>query len=161
MPNRDTDPNCNDKKLHIGNDYVTIVYNESGEPYNRSTVKCQFNYTCVVVEPLDHNINLVSIKAKEELVQHIGHSEPKLVSDQSVGLMARQLALHSNLASRVACSLGKEGCDPYTSNWLERLRQIKRIRTKILADIATASPPSDSHIPPGRRINMDDFTEYA
>ena len=31
MPNKDSDPNCNSKKRHIGNDYVTIVYNDSGE----------------------------------------------------------------------------------------------------------------------------------
>ncbi|XP_054271198.1 tuberin isoform X2 [Macrosteles quadrilineatus] len=156
MPTRDNDPNCNAKKLHIGNDHVTIVYNESGEPYNRNTVKCQFNYTCVVVEPLDHGINLLSVKAKDELVQHIGHSEPKIVSDQNVALMARQLALHANLASRVACSLKTEGCDPYTSNWLERLRQIKRIRSKILQE----ENPVDRHAA-ARRFNMEDFTEYS
>jgi len=39
MPTKETDPSCNGKKLHIGNDYVIIVYNESGEEYNIQTVK--------------------------------------------------------------------------------------------------------------------------
>lgn len=39
MPNRDQDPNCHEKKKHIGNDFVTIVYNESGEEYNLNTIK--------------------------------------------------------------------------------------------------------------------------
>lgn len=39
MPNKDSDPNCNDKKRHIGNNNVTIVYNESGEDYNINTIK--------------------------------------------------------------------------------------------------------------------------
>lgn len=39
MPNREQDPNCYDKKKHIGNDFVTIVYNESGEEYNLNTIK--------------------------------------------------------------------------------------------------------------------------
>lgn len=39
MPNKESDVNCNNKKKHIGNDYVTIVYNESGEEYNMNTVK--------------------------------------------------------------------------------------------------------------------------
>ena len=30
MPNRETDPQFNKKKRHIGNDFVSIVYNESG-----------------------------------------------------------------------------------------------------------------------------------
>lgn len=49
MPtNLESDPNCNEKKKHIGNDYVNIVYNESGEEYNLSTVSVsillQFSY---------------------------------------------------------------------------------------------------------------------
>lgn len=39
MPTLDTDPNCNNKKKNIGNDFVTIVYNESGCDYNIRTVK--------------------------------------------------------------------------------------------------------------------------
>lgn len=31
MPNKDSDPGCHSKKLHIGNDFVTIVYNDSDE----------------------------------------------------------------------------------------------------------------------------------
>lgn len=39
MPNKETDPNCTNKKLHIGNNNVTIVYNESGDEYNINTIK--------------------------------------------------------------------------------------------------------------------------
>ena len=39
MPNKDSDPNCNAKKLHIGNDYVSIVYNDSKETYHMGTIK--------------------------------------------------------------------------------------------------------------------------
>lgn len=39
MPTKESDPQCTGKKLHIGNNYVNIVYNESGEPYNIQTVK--------------------------------------------------------------------------------------------------------------------------
>lgn len=39
MPNKETDPNCTNKKLHIGNNNVTIVYNESGEEYNINTIR--------------------------------------------------------------------------------------------------------------------------
>ena len=42
MPTKESDPQCTGKKLHIGNNYVTIVYNESGEPYNIQTVKVRF-----------------------------------------------------------------------------------------------------------------------
>jgi len=39
MPNKDFDPRCNNKKKHIGNDYVTIVYNESGQEYDIKTLR--------------------------------------------------------------------------------------------------------------------------
>jgi len=44
MPTKETDPSCNGKKLHIGNDYVIIVYNESGEEYNIQTVKVRIEF---------------------------------------------------------------------------------------------------------------------
>ncbi|XP_075230715.1 TSC complex subunit tuberin isoform X2 [Lycorma delicatula] len=166
MPLKENDPQCNGKKLHIGNDYVTIVYNESGEDYNIRTVKGQFNYACVVVQPLEHDCNEVMVKAKEELVQHIGHSEPKIVSDKNVSILARQLALHANLASMISRSLSTDGSDPYASNWLERLRQIKRIRNKVLQEMNTevsgvSSANGNQRSHSSRRMHMDDFTEYT
>jgi tuberous sclerosis protein 2 len=38
-PNLQSDPNCIEKKKWIGNDYVLIIYNESGEEYNLNTIK--------------------------------------------------------------------------------------------------------------------------
>ena len=46
MPtNLTSDPQCSCKKLHIGNDFVTIVYNDSGSKYNFGTIKvgCGYN----------------------------------------------------------------------------------------------------------------------
>lgn len=45
MPtNLQDDPNCNEKKKHIGNDFVKIIYNESGEEYNLTTISvCRAN----------------------------------------------------------------------------------------------------------------------
>ena len=56
MPNTDSDPQFNKKKRHIGNDYVAIVYNESGQAYTLGTVKGQFIYAVILVEPLDFQV---------------------------------------------------------------------------------------------------------
>jgi hypothetical protein len=50
-PSDPHEPQSN-KKRRIGNNYA-IVYNESGHPYTMGTVKGQFIYTVIVVEPLD------------------------------------------------------------------------------------------------------------
>lgn len=99
MPLKDSDPSCNNKKLHIGNDFVTIVYNESGEEYNIGTIKGQFNYVNIIIQPLDHNTNKVTVKAKEDVTEYIEHNEPKIISDQNLGVLARQLALHANVST--------------------------------------------------------------
>lgn len=39
MPNRESDKGCCDKKRHIGNDFVMVVYNDSGEEYKLGTIK--------------------------------------------------------------------------------------------------------------------------
>ena len=51
MPNvkGDLQKSLNKKKMHIGNDYVAIVYNESGHPYTIGTVKCQFIYVVSII----------------------------------------------------------------------------------------------------------------
>ena len=65
-------------------------------------LQCQFNYACVVIQPLDHGTNQVIVKTREDLAEHIGHSEPKIVSDQNLAILARQLALHANVSSEFA-----------------------------------------------------------
>lgn len=42
MPNLDSI--CTNKKKNIGNDFVTIVYNESGQDYDIQTVKVSTYY---------------------------------------------------------------------------------------------------------------------
>ena len=61
MPNRVKDPQCAKKKRHIGNDFVAIVYNESGSPNTMGTVKVQFIYATIVVQPLEFETNKVDL----------------------------------------------------------------------------------------------------
>ena len=43
MPNKESDPSCTKKKLHIGNNHVTIVYNDSKMDYKIGTIKVSSN----------------------------------------------------------------------------------------------------------------------
>lgn len=43
MPTRDSDPGCNSKKMHIGNDFVTIVYNDSQQAVKFGRIKVRFS----------------------------------------------------------------------------------------------------------------------
>lgn len=52
-----------------------------------------------MIQPLDHGTNQVTVQVKEELAKHIRHSEPKIISDQNLAILSRQLALHANVGS--------------------------------------------------------------
>ncbi|KAI5924132.1 hypothetical protein F4810DRAFT_719394 [Camillea tinctor] len=52
MPtNLDRDPQCIMKKRHIGNDFVNIIFNDSGLPFKFDTFPSEFNYVNIVITP--------------------------------------------------------------------------------------------------------------
>jgi len=52
MPtNLEDDPQCVNKKRHIGNDFVNIIFNRSGKTFKFDTFPSQFNYVNVVIAP--------------------------------------------------------------------------------------------------------------
>ena len=67
MPNHSTDPQCLKKKLHIGNDFVVILFNDSGSPYKLNTISGKFAYVVIVVEPEDEETLAIKLFAKDEV----------------------------------------------------------------------------------------------
>ncbi|KAH9176208.1 hypothetical protein EDB89DRAFT_208463 [Lactarius sanguifluus] len=51
MPNHPHDPHFDNKKRHIGNDFVRIIWNDSGMPYRFDTLGTQFQFLNIVIEP--------------------------------------------------------------------------------------------------------------
>lgn len=71
------------------------------------------------------------------------------------------------LASMVSSSLKQNSHNPYASNWLERLRHIKRLRNRVLQENVNNNPEttadelSPNQCRTNKRVYMDDFTEYT
>ena len=73
------------------------------------------------------------------------------------------------LASVVCCSLKQEKRSPYASNWLERLRQIKRLRKRVLEELSKKNPSDErlkNMLEEDERLNVtddlvEDFTDYT
>lgn len=57
-------------------------------------------------------------------------SVAKIVSDRNLSFVARQMALHANMASQVHHSRSNP-TDIYPSKWIARLRHIKRLRQRV------------------------------
>ncbi|KIK93115.1 hypothetical protein PAXRUDRAFT_145764 [Paxillus rubicundulus Ve08.2h10] len=58
MPNAEEDAYCVNKKRHIGNDYVRIVWNDGGTPYRFDTLATQFQFLNIVIEP--HSLGAIA-----------------------------------------------------------------------------------------------------
>lgn len=156
MPtNLENDPQCIEKKRHIGNDFVNIIYNDSGIPFDFNTFKTQYNYFYIVVTPefvtppLPHRLSAhagdgypseghAHSKPRFCFTVHTIHSSsfpeisptstPKLTSASAVSGFVRQLALSASVFSLVRSST--EGGGEYVSSWQNRLRHIIKLRER-------------------------------
>ncbi|XP_037363679.1 tuberin isoform X2 [Talpa occidentalis] len=183
MPTKDGDRQRCDKKRHLGNDLVSIVYNDSGEDFKLGTIKGQFNFVHVIITPLDYECNLVSLQCRKDMEGLVDTSVAKIVSDRNLPFVARQMALHANMASQVHHSRSNP-TDVYPSKWIARLRHIKRLRQRVREEAHYAHPslplvhlpghakapaqapaePTPAHETGQRRrliSSVDDFTEFV
>lgn len=110
-------------------------------------------------------------------------SVAKIVSDRNLSFVARQMALHANMASQVHHSRSNP-TDIYPSKWIARLRHIKRLRQRIREEVHYSNsslplmhPPAHTKVPAqapteatpayetGQRkrliSSVDDFTEFV
>lgn len=53
----------------------------------------------MIVEPLEHGVNQIIVKVRDELRDHVGHQEPKIVSDKNASMLTRQLAIHTDVCN--------------------------------------------------------------
>ncbi|KAM6054359.1 tuberin isoform 4-T4 [Chlamydotis macqueenii] len=184
MPTKDLDKYRCDKKRHLGNDFVSIIYNDSGEDFKLGTIKGQFNFVHVIITPLDYDCNLVTLQCRKDMEGLVDTSVAKIISDKNLPFVARQMALHANMASQVHHSRSNP-TDTYPSKWIARLRHIKRLRHRLREETQyqtpglplqmhpsapTKPPPQTPQDPPptyetGQRkrliSSVDDFTEFV
>lgn len=79
------DPQCVNKKRHIGNDFVNIIYNDSGLPFDIGTFKSQFNYVNIIITPDSMAVTRrLTSRSDGGLGQSSHHQEKKKKGKQSV-----------------------------------------------------------------------------
>ena len=143
MPNNPIDdPNCTNKKKHVGNDFVNIIYNNSGAQFNFNTFPSEFNYIYIVITPegrfssrttriYDDNTAIqyfkVNVLTKPQFPRVSFAAETKLISSTALPTFVRLLALNAS----VFCHIwAKRDGDEYISSWRTRLRQIDTLRKR-------------------------------
>ncbi|KAI1765600.1 hypothetical protein GGR53DRAFT_519552 [Hypoxylon sp. FL1150] len=163
MPtNLDHDPQCTLKKRHIGNDFVNIIFNDSGLPFKFDTFPSDFNYVNIVITPesrasfvatrqrtpkdVEESFYKVHLMSKPGFPEISPASETKIVSLKALPDFIRLLALNASVFSLVWAH--REGGE-HISPWRNRLREIRRLREKY-GPRTTPHGPTPS--PPGTAL---------
>ncbi|KAF2015308.1 hypothetical protein BU24DRAFT_450052 [Aaosphaeria arxii CBS 175.79] len=145
------------KKRHIGNDFVNIIFNDSGLNYDFNTFPSAFNYVAIVIAPearasfvdrrLDSDPEGKSRYYKVQVISKPGFPdispavEPKIICGKHLAAYCRLLAINASVFSQVWSQAdGGESI----SSWRNRLRQIKALKERYGGSdaSATASPTS-------------------
>jgi tuberous sclerosis 2 len=144
-PSLEEDRSCINKKRHIGNDYVRIIWNDSGMPYRFDTLTTQFQFVNIVIEPhstgaigaFSNNLHeteyfKVTIQRAPGLMEFTPLGEFKLISAENLPMLIRSLSL---LADSFASVFAETEHDTQQTevktNWQVRMDVIKRFRAQI------------------------------
>jgi len=164
MPtNLQNDAQCVMKKRHIGNDFVNIVFNDSGLPFKFDTFPSQFNYVYIVITPTPSRppvalreacsprleecsggtssspFFMVQVMSQPGFPEISPASEPKIVSLKALPNFVRLLALNASVFSHVWAN---RECGEHVGSWRNRLRDINRLRERYGPKLPPSPPPS-------------------
>ncbi|KAL4976507.1 hypothetical protein BDW66DRAFT_135131 [Aspergillus desertorum] len=164
MPtNFDSDPSCILKKSHIGNDFVNIIFNRSNTPFNFNTIPSQFNFFNIVISPVsrltegdkmasaavsspENVFYCVKVMGKPGFPEISPAASPKIISGKNLAPFVRILALNASVFSLVWNSQGE-----HISSWRNRLREIKRLRERVMGSQNQNPDTLDATYPTQRR----------
>ncbi|KAI9646691.1 Tuberous sclerosis 2-like protein [Ciborinia camelliae] len=163
MPtNLENDPQCAHKKKHIGNDFVNIIFNNSGLPFKYDTFPSDFNYVNIVIAP-ESRLSFtaardprqeqlrkdpyykVQVMSKPGFPEISPAAEMKIISLRKLPEFIRLLAMNASVFSSVWAN--REGGE-HVSPWRNRLREINRLRAKHAPKRSNSthiSPPGTSN----------------
>ncbi|KAJ7584915.1 hypothetical protein C8J56DRAFT_949352 [Mycena floridula] len=155
MPARQDDPNCTYKKRHIGNDFVRIVWNDSGIPYRFDTLSTDFQFANIVIEP--HSLGAiaafsnnfheneyfkVTVQGAERMPEFTPIGQYKLISAENLPLLVRQLSLLGDwFASVFSKTKGDTEKVEVKTNWQVRLEAIRRFKESVRKTNGSGAAP--------------------
>ena len=119
----------NNKKRHLGNDNVHIVFNESETPYDPNTLSGEFNFVQIEINPLGKSYYRIIVHKKEDLFFDGLFSFNQIVTKKSLIPMLLSIAINADNASMSKMEKdGKiSGIGNY-SNLAQRLLHIKKLK---------------------------------
>ncbi|KZO91642.1 hypothetical protein CALVIDRAFT_602121, partial [Calocera viscosa TUFC12733] len=145
MPNYEHDTQFNFKKRHIGNDNIRIVWNDSGVPYKFDTLRTEFQFVNIVIEP--HSVGSLAAYSlgshADEYYKLTMQRAPgmpefgptgtlKIVSAKNLPSVVRQISLLADFFTTIwTFTAGDRRRDEWVSSWRGRLQAIKRLQVHV------------------------------
>ncbi|KAF7367498.1 Rap-GAP domain-containing protein [Mycena sanguinolenta] len=171
MPSKPHDPQFTNKKRHIGNDFVRIVWNDSGKPYRFDTLNTQFQFVNIVIEP--HSLGAIAafsnnlheneyfkltVQRASDMPEFAPVGPFKLISAKNLPLLVRQLSLLADwFASVFAQTQRDTERQEITTNWHSRLDAIRRFRSQVEAAAAARGEPESN----GGITNLEMYRDFT
>ncbi|OCH91323.1 hypothetical protein OBBRIDRAFT_753322 [Obba rivulosa] len=163
------DDQCTNKKRHIGNDFVRIIWNDSGMPYKFDTLATQFQFVNIVIEPhsrgaiaaFSNNLHeneyfKVIVQRAPGMTEFLPIGDFKLISAQNLPPLIRQLCLLADwFVSIFQHTQNDTTKDEMVTNWRSRLQHIKRFRAQMAPPDKPPEPAEEGVI---RQESHRDFT---
>lgn len=171
MPtSRESDPQMIRKKSHIGNDYVKIIFNDSGHDFAFDTLPGDFNYVNIVIEPQTpteaswgapgyrdgEGLFKVSMQRRHGFPEIGPLGAFKMLTAGSLPSFVRHIALQADMFVQIYLStvgLDVPGASAgthkleYSSAWRRRLQEIKALRGRITREQEGLRPVSQAIAP--------------
>ncbi|CEP62691.1 uncharacterized protein LALA0_S06e01464g [Lachancea lanzarotensis] len=152
MPNSPNDEQFSLKKRHVGNDFVSIFYDESGRPgFDFNIIKSQFNFINIVINPLGEGqseLFKVRMYRKSGVPAFFSTSHFKIMTSLNLAKYIRQVSIIADtFAANWFAATAPEVC----TTWARRAQYLQGIREKL----------GDTDGP--QRFTQDflDFTKYV
>ncbi|ORY21856.1 hypothetical protein BCR39DRAFT_552777 [Naematelia encephala] len=160
MPNIESAPDMFNKKRHIGNDYVKIVYNDSGGDFAFDTINTAWNFINIVISPFSTGANSlpgpgsgsagqeqgedwdreqwfkVSVQRAPGIPDFSPIGTHKLVSGRALPILVRHVAhLANDMAARFAhIRIATDATSAeYITSWRFRFRAMQRLKQMLPA----------------------------
>ncbi|SCU82565.1 LAME_0C01794g1_1 [Lachancea meyersii CBS 8951] len=132
MPNCPKDSQFSSKKRHVGNDFVSIFYDESGRPgFDFNLIKSQFNFINIVINPLgagDSGLFKVRMYRKAGVPAFFSTSHFKIMTAGNLAKYVRQVSIIADtFASNWFATSAPELC----TTWARREKHLKVINEKL------------------------------
>jgi tuberous sclerosis protein 2 len=146
MPNETAagDDTILNKRAHVGNDHVKVVWNDSGLPYDFETIPGQFNSVNIIIEP--HSLGTIAaysddgheneyfkltMQRQENMPDFGPIADFKIVSAVNLPLFVRRICFLADWFCKVYSATEVDKVNPeFVTNWRYRLQSIKRIKER-------------------------------